>query len=48
LVGVPKGRDSEIRKMPKTKKRPERPFGGKLCSSCMRREVKGRLLESFS
>jgi len=48
LSGVPKGRDSDIAKIPKTKKRPERPYGGNLCSSCMRREMKRRLFESFS
>ncbi len=25
--------------MPKTEKRPERPYGGMLCSQCMRREI---------
>jgi ribosomal protein L34E len=25
--------------MPKTQKRPERPFGGMLCSACMRRKI---------
>ena len=27
-------------KLPKTKKRPERPFGGNLCSDCMRKIMK--------
>ena len=47
LSGVPRERDSGIAKLPKTKKRPDRPFGGNLCSSCMRREMKRRLFESF-
>ncbi len=28
-----------LHSMPKTQKRPERPFGGVLCSQCMRREI---------
>ncbi len=48
LSGVPQGRYSDLAKLPKAKKRPERPYGGNLCSSCMRREMKRRLFESFS
>ncbi len=29
----------KMKKIPKTKKRPERPFGGILCSACMRQEI---------
>ncbi len=36
LKGVPRLRVSDLRKLPKTKKRPERPYGGNLCSKCMR------------
>ena len=36
IKGVPRLRVSELRKLPKTKKRPERPYGGNLCSKCMR------------
>lgn len=39
LQGVPRARPVELRSMPKTKKRPERPFGGVLCSSCMRKRM---------
>ncbi len=28
-----------LRSMPKTQKRPERPYGGVLCSACMRRTI---------
>lgn len=28
-----------LRAMPKTLKRPERPYGGVLCSACMRRTI---------
>ncbi len=36
LKGVPRERPYKMRNMPKTKKRPERPYGGVLCSKCMR------------
>jgi large subunit ribosomal protein L34e len=42
LQAVPRGRPSELRNMPKSAKRPERPFGGVLCSRCMRAEMKKR------
>jgi len=36
LKGVPRGRSLKMRKLPKTKKRPQRPYGGNLCSKCTR------------
>ena len=42
LAGVPRERPHKIRTMAKTKKRPSRPFGGTLCSGCMRKEMKAR------
>ena len=36
LHGVPHVTPGVMRNMPKTKKRPERPYGGVLCSACMR------------
>ena len=39
LMGVPRGVTSKIRNLPKTKKRPERPYGGYLCSRCMRAKI---------
>ncbi len=39
LAGVPRERPHKMTKMAKTQKRPERPFGGVLCSSCMRRKL---------
>lgn len=36
LQGVPRKNPLQMRKMPKTKKRPERPYGGVLCSKCTR------------
>lgn len=39
LKGVPRELPFRMRSMAKTKKRPERPFGGVLCSKCMRIEI---------
>jgi large subunit ribosomal protein L34e len=36
LHGIPRLRQTKFKNLPKTKKRPERPYGGVLCSSCMR------------
>ena len=36
LSGVPRATKAELNNMPKTQKRPERPFGGVLCSACSR------------
>ena len=36
LKGVPRERPFKMHTMAKTKKRPERPYGGNLCSKCMR------------
>ena len=36
LPGVPCEMPAKLRNMPKTAKRPERPYGGVLCSACMR------------
>lgn len=43
LAGVARGRPSQLNKLSKTEKRPERPFGGVLCSSCMRTRLKARV-----
>ncbi|HSO26049.1 MAG TPA: 50S ribosomal protein L34e [Methanobacteriaceae archaeon] len=40
LHGVPRGRPYEIKKLAKTKKRPNRPYGGYLCSECVRKLFK--------
>lgn len=37
LKGVPRERPYKMQNMPKTAKRPERPFGGVLCSKCSRK-----------
>ncbi|HZX12303.1 MAG TPA: 50S ribosomal protein L34e [Candidatus Nanoarchaeia archaeon] len=36
LKGVPRVRATALKRIPLTKKRPERPYGGNLCSPCMR------------
>ncbi|MBT5022651.1 50S ribosomal protein L34e [Candidatus Woesearchaeota archaeon] len=37
LKGVPRERPYKMQTMAKTSKRPERPYGGQLCSKCSRR-----------
>jgi large subunit ribosomal protein L34e len=39
LKGVPRARPIKMQNLPKTKKRPERPYGGYLCSACMRKKI---------
>ena len=42
LKGVPRERPIKMQKMAKTTKRPERPFGGVLCSKCLRQQIKDK------
>lgn len=39
LHGKPRGRPVEIRKLSKSQRKPERPFGGHLCSKCSRKII---------
>lgn len=39
LAGVPREQPHKMKKMPKSTKRPERPFGGKLCTKCARKKI---------
>ncbi|MBS3108593.1 50S ribosomal protein L34e [Candidatus Woesearchaeota archaeon] len=39
LQGIPKLSNSKFRGLAKSKKRPNRPYGGSLCSKCMRNEI---------
>lgn len=39
LKGIPRLNNTEMHKAPKTTKRPERPYGGYLCSSCARKKI---------
>jgi large subunit ribosomal protein L34e len=43
LHGVSREISSKIRKLSKSKKRPERPYGGKLCSECSRKKIKEKV-----
>jgi len=42
LAGMARERPYKMMNMAKSMKRPERPFGGILCSRCMRAEIKAR------
>lgn len=42
LGGVPR-KPSEHRRLPKTMKRPERPFGGVLCHRCLEEIIKSHV-----
>ncbi len=44
LAGVPHGLPYKVRRLPKTARRPERPFGGNLCGACMRSMMVDRAL----
>ncbi|MFH1212347.1 MAG: 50S ribosomal protein L34e [Candidatus Woesearchaeota archaeon] len=39
LHAVPRERPYKMKNLAKTKKRPERPFGGVLCSACLRKQI---------
>ena len=39
LKGVPRERPFKMQTMAKTKKRPERKYGGYLCASCARKKI---------
>ncbi|MAF35974.1 50S ribosomal protein L34e [archaeon] len=40
LHGVARGTNTQRKHMTKSSKRPERPFGGMLCSKCSRKQYK--------
>jgi len=40
LSGVPKQRPIDMQRLAKTKKRPERPYGGALCPKCLKLKIK--------
>jgi len=42
LFGVARGTKTEVRSLPKSCRRPSRPFGGMLCSACTRRVLIAR------
>lgn len=39
LPGMPRGTQVEIRRLKKSQRSPNRPFGGQLCSPCLRRKL---------
>jgi len=39
LKGVPRELPYKMQNIPKTKKRPERPYGGVLCTKCLRAKM---------
>jgi len=43
LSGIPRERPYKMSTMAKTKKRPERPYGGVLCSKCTREKIKSEI-----
>ncbi|MBU5689924.1 MAG: 50S ribosomal protein L34e [Candidatus Aenigmatarchaeota archaeon] len=45
LHGIPRLRQIKFRGLAKTQKRPERPYGGVLCSACMRNNVRKKVLQ---
>ncbi|MBW2985092.1 50S ribosomal protein L34e [Candidatus Woesearchaeota archaeon] len=45
LKGIPRLRPYKAMTIAKTKKRPERPYGGKLCSKCTRLLLKSKVRE---
>ncbi|MBS3165423.1 50S ribosomal protein L34e [Candidatus Woesearchaeota archaeon] len=42
LPGIPRERPYRVHGLAHTQKRPSRPFGGTLCSECMRQEMRRR------
>ena len=42
LAGVPQGLPYVIAKFPRSARRPERPYGGNLCSACTRKLLKDK------
>lgn len=39
LHGIPRLLHSKFKNLAKTKKRPQRPYGGKLCSKCTKQKI---------
>lgn len=39
LHGVPRERPYNLKKLPKSKRRPERPYGGALCHKCLKKKI---------
>ncbi len=39
LLGMPKGTQVEIRRLSISQRKPSRPYGGQLCSPCLKRKL---------
>lgn len=39
LIGVPRGNKTDVRRLPRNQRRPDRPYGGMLSSRAMRRKM---------
>jgi len=48
LNGVPTLRPSQLAKLAKTEKRPERPYGGYICPKCLARGIREALRASIA
>jgi large subunit ribosomal protein L34e len=48
LHGMKKLTQNELRKLPKSGRRPARPYGGYLCSDCTKELFKDRARKQFS
>ncbi|MEX2683556.1 MAG: 50S ribosomal protein L34e [Candidatus Sigynarchaeota archaeon] len=44
LAGIPRSRDSKAGNLPKTRKRPERPYSGNLCPNCLKLKTQAAVL----
>jgi large subunit ribosomal protein L34e len=43
IHGMPRMKPSELKKLPKSKRVPNRPYGGYLCTKCMRDMLKKKV-----
>lgn len=48
LHGVPTDFKANVKKLSKTQRRPERPYGGNLCSSCTKEVIRKKIIERWS
>ena len=48
LHGVPRLRPAQMRKLSKTQRRPNRPFGGRISHKALANAIQAKVLEEFS
>nr|MDO8110686.1 50S ribosomal protein L34e [Candidatus Sigynarchaeota archaeon] len=46
LNGTPQALNSKIRNLPKTRKRPERPYAGNLCPNCLKLKARNAIFDA--